>query len=122
MFDDINEIDLFTDPARIDELWIKGDCIHLEVTFSGCSARTHDFVLFCSANFMESYPVQTAMYLSHDGKGEPCDAVFTRTLVFDLTPLRLAYLRGYRDRGPIRLRLHEPGIRDPIRPYPTYRF
>jgi hypothetical protein len=44
---------------------------------------------------MESFPVQVRAFLSHDGKKDPCDAIVTRALSFDLRPLKRAYQESY---------------------------
>jgi hypothetical protein len=121
LFDDFKDMPLITDPATIGDVRIEGDIIYLSVGFSGCT-RDHDFALYGLTGFMESYPVQAAVYLSHDGKGEVCDAYFIKELRFDLTPLRCEYQRSYGPHGPVRLRLYAPGARDLVEPLPVYNF
>jgi hypothetical protein len=121
MFDDINQITIDPDPVRIIEATVTGGVLQLEVEYGG-GCREHDFKLYGAAGFMESLPVQAALFVSHDGHDDPCDAIVHRELAFDLLPLRAAYVRGYSDSGPIKLRIHEPGAMTPYMPLPIYRF
>jgi len=121
LFDDISSIHLATDSATINEVSIDGDQLHLEVTYSGGCA-THEFELYGSRVLLESYPVQAEILLSHDANDDPCDAITTEELVFDLLPLKQAYLQAYVDEGPILLRIHEPGATEPIQPLARYDF
>jgi hypothetical protein len=121
LFDDFNDMPLINDPADILEIGIQGDILHLTVGFSGCTPN-HDFALYGLRGFMESNPVQAGVRLSHDGKGETCDAYITRFLEFDLSPLKDEYRHQYGPHGPIRLRICEPGSRDPVEPLPVYYF
>ena len=121
LYDDFNDLPIINDYADILEIGIDGDIIHITVGFSGCT-RNHDFALYGLKGFMESLPVQAAVYLSHDGKGELCEVYFTRYLEFDLSSLKNEYRHQYGPDGPIRLRLHEPGSKAPIEPLPLYYF
>ena len=82
------------DWATIDEVSLQGDLLELAVHFSGGCA-THDFNLVAWGGWMESFPVQIQTLLSHDGKDDPCDAVVTERLTFDLRPLQKAYEESY---------------------------
>jgi hypothetical protein len=44
---------------------------------------------------MESFPVQVAARLAHDADGDPCRALLTSTLRFDLSPLRGHFEASY---------------------------
>lgn len=121
LFDDFGDMPLMNDRADILEIGFDKDVIHITVGFSGCTPD-HDFALYGLKGFMESLPVQAAVYLSHDGKGETCEAYFTRYLAFDLSPLKEEYRRQYGPDGPIRLRLREPGSKDLVEPLPLYYF
>ena len=70
------------------------DTLTLRVSYSGGCAN-HHFRLYGSSAFMESYPVQTHLLLTHEDEGDPCDAIVTDTLRFSLAPLRETYQRGY---------------------------
>lgn len=87
-----NEIE--QDPYFLLGAELAGDLLKLEVGFSGCSPH-HPFTLYASSQFMESEPVRTWVLLSHDDRGELCDAYWTRRLWFDLDPIRQAYIDAY---------------------------
>ena len=78
----------------VDSVRLEGDRLEFRVSFGGGCA-THDFKLVAFGGWMESYPVQVKAFLSHDGKDDPCDAIVTRALSFDLRPLKLAYEESY---------------------------
>ena len=121
MFRDIDDITLFKDAANITAIWVRDDVLHLRVQYSG-GCKPHDFVLYGGSGFLESDPVQAKVYLSHNAHGDLCEALVISDLSFDLGPLRRTYQRWYGLRGPILLRIHEPGAADPIRPLPRYEF
>ncbi|KPL19374.1 MAG: hypothetical protein AMJ92_03580 [candidate division Zixibacteria bacterium SM23_81] len=112
LFDDHNAITLATDAATIEEASLQRDFLRLQVAYGG-GCRKHDFKLYGSTSFMESYPVQTKIYLSHDAHGDRCKALVRDEMIFDLSPLKQAYRYMYRTgMGPIRLRIYEPGLRE----------
>jgi len=96
------------DPATIVSAAVEGDSLALEVRYGG-GCEEHGFALYASDAFMESEPVQVGVTLAHDAKGDPCRALLTRDLKFDLAPLREAYRRQYRRNGTIVLQLRSPG-------------
>jgi hypothetical protein len=100
------------------EVHLLGDLLFTDVRFSGCTPD-REFALYGSKGFMESLPVQAGIFLWYDGPDEACSVYFTRTLVFDLSPLKEEYLKGYEE-GPIRLRIVEPGSTAPYEPLPLY--
>jgi hypothetical protein len=96
------------DPATIREARIDGDILTLNVTYTGGS-QTHAFQLYAYKVFLESYPAQSDIFLSHGARGDEGDAVIETHLKFDLSPLKDLYNSWYRDGGPLLLRIHEPG-------------
>jgi hypothetical protein len=55
---------------------------------------------------MESNPVQVGVKLSHDAKGDSCEALLSRMLRFDLMPLTIAYNNAYQvTSGTLRLNI-----------------
>lgn len=97
------------DPVRILDAKVEGDLLQLQVQYGG-GCREHDFSLLHSGIFMESLPVQTRITLAHDAHGDPCRALVGAQLRFDLTPLKQAFERDYRQRsGTIVVHLHPPG-------------
>jgi hypothetical protein len=81
-------------PVTIHSSAIVGDSLELTVSFGG-GCRDHTFALLANGAWMESNPVQTGVRLAHDGSGDPCDALLSRTLRFDLSPLKTAYANSY---------------------------
>ncbi|MFX0206334.1 MAG: hypothetical protein ACFFDT_10120 [Candidatus Hodarchaeota archaeon] len=73
---------------------LEHDLLYLEVSYSGGCA-THDFSLIGTGVFMESYPVQTSIVLSHEDNNDNCESIVTETLMFDLTPLKELYTESY---------------------------
>ncbi len=94
----------------------------MRVAYSG-GCQTHHFSLHAPRCFLESYPIQSDIFLAHDDADDPCDALVEQELLFDLTPLKQEYLKTYRGSdGPIILRIYPPGTRDPVEPRPRYEF
>ncbi len=81
------------DPFTINKATLKGDLLKIKVSYSG-GCKEHDFVLI-SSGFMESYPVQVNLILSHNANNDSCEAWLTEELSFDLSPLKQAYQQGY---------------------------
>jgi hypothetical protein len=73
---------------------LEKDLLYLKVSYSGGCA-SHDFSLVGTGVFMESYPVQTSIVLSHEDNDDNCESIITETLVFDLTPLKELYVESY---------------------------
>ncbi|KPK62044.1 MAG: hypothetical protein AMS21_08305 [Gemmatimonas sp. SG8_38_2] len=99
------------DPLMLRDFALEGPILELEVEYGGgCESHDHDLVAW--GGWMESFPVQVNVLLSHEDRDDPCDALIHRTLRFDLTRLREDYVASYRDGGPgpttIVLRLSVP--------------
>jgi hypothetical protein len=103
--DDPNSPRWPSDQVTINSAQVTGDSLELNVSYGGgCSE--HTFILLSASAWMESYPVQVAVKLSHDAHDDACDAYFTRVLRFDLTPLSVAYATSYQTTtGIIRLNI-----------------
>jgi hypothetical protein len=105
-----------SDPLAVSGLAIDGDTLRAAVTYGG-GCRRHALQPIAETVWMESYPVQVHARIAHNADRDPCDALVTRLLHIDLTPLRDAYRRSYRaTRGRIALRL--AGARE----VPVYEF
>lgn len=83
-----------SDPLTIESATIRGDELQATVSYGGGCAR-HRVVLLISQIFMESHPVQVHTKLAHDAGGDMCKAYLTRTITFDLTPLKRRYHASY---------------------------
>ena len=100
------------DSSRLQHDWfelvaaqLQADTIVMDVRYGG-GCEQHAFILVGSSAFAESSPVQTAMRLVHDGRGDACDALLSRRLRADVSPIRDAYRRVYHvDHGVIAISL-----------------
>jgi hypothetical protein len=106
------------DPLTLGEFSLEGPILSLEVRYGGgCKPHDHDLVAW--GGWLESFPVQVNVLLTHDDNDDPCDALVQDTLRFDLTRLREDYVASYRDGGPgpttIVLRLSVPDGAEPRR-------
>ena len=70
------------------------DTLNIEVTYGG-GCKEHQFLLIAWNYFLESYPVQANLLLSHYANGDACKALITSKLSFDMTPLRQEYSKLY---------------------------
>ncbi len=77
------------------ELSINGDELHIALSYSG-GCEEHLFRVCWDGSFMESFPVQAALDLQHEGNDDACEAYIDADLVVSLTALREAYVEGYR--------------------------
>jgi hypothetical protein len=95
------------DQFSLDTVSIRGNVIDLAVTYGG-GCTVHEFSLFMSpAAFLESYPVQANLYLRHYANNDPCDAVISRRLLFDVRPIAHLYERWYGCSDPIMLNVYK---------------
>jgi hypothetical protein len=105
---DRNPEDIPTDPYRMGEAWIRQSVLVLKgLGFSGCSGG-HPFHLFMAGGFSGSNPVQATLVLSHDDRGELCDAYFEESRFFELAPVIHLYKEMYDGGNGIRLNLITP--------------
>jgi hypothetical protein len=82
------------DPVEILDGEVSGDFLDLRVSYGG-GCEIHDIKAVAWGGWMESFPVQVRVFLSHDDRNDPCDALITQDLRFDLRPLRDAYVASY---------------------------
>lgn len=68
--------------------------LEVRVGYSGCSPG-HPLLAYAGRNFVETAPPQTWLRLSHDDRGELCDAWWEEWRRFDLTPLVEHYVQVY---------------------------
>ncbi|MEX1259160.1 MAG: hypothetical protein WEG36_16310 [Gemmatimonadota bacterium] len=92
---------LGSDPSRwradamsVTSAHIEGDLLHVDVTHGGGCAP-HGYAAVAWNGWLESHPVQVGTLLAHNGHDDPCDALISAHLRFDLTPLKEAYRRSY---------------------------
>ena len=94
------------DQATITSARVEGRTLHLTVQFGGGCGR-HRFGLVAGTAFGESLPLYTVFRLAHDGGGDPCDALLTRNLRVDLSPIVPLVQQG--GGTALRFELLEPG-------------
>ena len=73
---------------------VEGDTLALQVGYSG-GCEPHQFSLHWAPLWLESLPVQTSLWLTHEANDDACEAFITETLRFDLTPLRDQWHQSY---------------------------
>lgn len=84
------------DPLMLRSAAIEGLRLAVEVTYSG-GCQAHEIDVVFSGDWMESAPVQTTAWLTHEDRNDPCDALPTEIRLFDLTRLAAAYRSSYPD-------------------------
>jgi hypothetical protein len=83
-----------TDAMQIDSARAEADTLVVHVTHGGgCAA--HEYAAIAWNGWLESHPVQVGTLIAHDGHDDPCDALISARLRFDLTPLKQAYWASY---------------------------
>ena len=96
-----------TDTYVINAATVEDGTLRVNVSYSG-GCETHAFTLVAEPRFLESLPVQLRVSLAHNANGDTCEAWITEDHVFDLTPLKEVYQKGYQtDTGTIVLRLKD---------------
>jgi len=66
---------------------IIDDCLEIEYSSSGCDGKSWSEEMVDAAEILESFPIQRKLKMLLDNQ-EACAAVFTKTVSFDLTPIR----------------------------------
>ncbi len=86
------------DPDRLEILSasVEGDILKVEVQYSG-GCIDHQFTMAARPWFMESLPVRMELYLYHEDGDDPCDAVMTEGLSFNLIRIGELYDAVYGD-------------------------
>lgn len=98
------------DRYRVRKATVARDVFHLSVSYSGGCAE-HEFQFVASRRFLESEPPKVQTLLAHAGSSDPCDALVSEELRFDLTPLKDHYRRtSRRESGTLILLLQEMEI------------
>ena len=83
------------DPFIFNDAKLKSNFLILNVSYSG-GCEEHVFELIASS-FMESYPVQVNIVLSHEDNDDLCEAWITEETMFNLLPLKVAYKNQYNE-------------------------
>lgn len=83
------------DPLTLNDVKLQRDFLVFNVSYGG-GCEEHIFQLV-SSSFMESYPVQVNILLSHEDNDDPCDMWVTETLIFNVIPLQKSYQNSYNE-------------------------
>jgi len=78
------------DALEIVNVQLEGDCLRIRFESGGCDGNSWGIKLIDSEAIMESYPVQRNLRLSLKNE-EPCDAIVTKEIAFNVSKLRLEY-------------------------------
>lgn len=91
-----------SDPYSLGEITVSGHLLTTTAQYGG-GCEIHVFDLVALGGWLESSPVQVDVLITHDDRGDMCEALPTVDLRYSLRPLVEAYERAY---GP-----DEPGSR-----------
>ena len=75
------------DSVEIEAVDIKGDCLNITYSASGCDGSSWTVLLIDSSVVMESFPPQRHLRLSLDND-ETCDAYITKTKSYDISAIQ----------------------------------
>ena len=96
-----------TDRYVLNAATITDDMLTVNVSYSG-GCTLHQFTLVASDSFLESFPVQLRITLTHNANNDLCRAWLTEDYHFDLTSIKTLYQQGYQqEAGTIILRLKD---------------
>ena len=92
--------DVPRDHFMLQQARMEGDTLILDIRFGG-GCTTHEFLLVGNNVRLKSDPPQTNVVLAHDANGDACEALLSRSLRADVSPLRDAYRRNGSQHGTI---------------------
>jgi len=76
------------DDVTVQSIFIKDNCLKLKIQYSG-GCKNHIFRLVCNIPKCGTPPQPPmTLTLSHDANNDACEALITKDISFDLTPLR----------------------------------
>lgn len=84
--DDFNEIN--TSNYEINDIKLNNDCLIITFTSSGCGTDLWEENLVSTDAFYTVFPLQRALKMELINE-ELCEAVFQKTVSFDLTPFQI---------------------------------
>jgi hypothetical protein len=82
------------EPYKVNNAEFNADTLTIQVSYSG-GCKEHGFCLIGWNYFLESYPVQAKLLLSHNSNKDHCDAIITSELRIDMSPLKEEYFKQY---------------------------
>jgi hypothetical protein len=83
-----------SDAFRLLEVSVSGDQLEIEVEYGG-GCREHLFEIIAAPTFLESWPVQANIYMTHESHDDLCRALVRKKLTFSLQPLKEAFQHLY---------------------------
>jgi hypothetical protein len=92
------------DPVLTSEVRIQYDMLTLSLSYGG-GCWDHLFALHSTGTLSMSQPPEVDLVLSHDAKGDPCKALISRNITFDLSSL----LPSEQGQSTVRILLKFPG-------------
>ena len=93
------------DPVTVRRGELYEDILTLSVTFGGgCGA--HEFRLFMQPAFLKSFPAQASLFLQHTDLGDPCDAIISEEISFNIRSIAELYRCRYGDYAEIILNVY----------------
>ena len=94
-----------SDAFRLLEANVSGDLLEIEVEYGG-GCREHLFEIIAAPTFLESWPVQANIYMTHESNDDLCRALVRKKLTFSLQPLKEAFQRLYPKNDSLILNIH----------------
>ena len=104
---DIDPVVLRLDPYQLDSVWVVGDTLMTNVSYSGGCARHYFFLQMTPAAFVETNPVQANLYVQHFSNRDFCDGWYEQTLRFDISKIRYYYEQVFGGFDTIRLNVYD---------------
>lgn len=92
-FSDCDGLD--TRAADVQRITMVDDDLEIRVGYGGGCEDHLWSVCWPDRVFQESAPVRAHLALWHDSQGDDCDAYLTDTLLFDVDPVKEAWLDAY---------------------------
>jgi len=89
----LTEIDMASPhaiPLKVIDAYVLGDTLAIKISYTG-GCRSHEFQLLDTGIATRSVPPQHLLSLVHVLSDDPCEALLTRILFFDLLPLKTTY-------------------------------
>ncbi len=96
----VNPSLLQRDPFTLTGVTIEGHELSVDVIYSG-GCWQHGFKLYMQPAFAESDPVRANLYLSHKDWDDPCDALISEDMAFDIRRIAELYYDQYGSYGDI---------------------
>ena len=87
------------DPITFNKIKLNRNILRMNVSYGG-GCEEHEFALIATS-FMESYPVQVNVLLSHEDNDDPCDMWITEEIAFNLLPLKKSWQQAYHEKSGI---------------------